>query len=326
MTIKHFSVEYDQINGRAHFSPEDKLSGRVTVVTRKETKVQSLMVKTKGKARVKWYDRAGPITTLHQDKKIYFDFEMIILQDKHKGDGSEIIGPGRNVYPFTFTVPNTDMPSSYEGKWGRIIYSLKAQLTLSIWSIHKTKIEIPFLTKSEFPFASKSEMIIMGLQEQQSATKMSYYGSGKVTLNVTTEKMGLKQGETMNVSVQVLNSSTQAVTPKFYLCEKQIFVAQSKTIVHVNEILFGTGESVQAQSSGTIQNVLSIPSQLPPTFFNCSMIKLEHAIKVTLGDHLARDPDIKLPLIVLLGSSKPNLKMKTAPFKPMLSSEANKSR
>nr|XP_057939364.1 arrestin domain-containing protein 3-like [Doryrhamphus excisus] len=308
MIIKCFSVEYDQMNERATLSPGDTLSGRVTVEARKETKVQCLMVKAKGKAEVKWCDQDGPTTTLNQEKKHYFRLEIIILQDKNKGDGSEIIGQGRNVYPFTFVIPNIDMPSSYEGKWGRIEYSLKAKLSMSIWSIHKRKIEFPFLTNVEFPFASKSEMIIIGLQEQQSAMKMSFYGSGKVTLNVSSEKTGLRQGETMQVSVEVLNGSTQAVTPKFYLCEKQTFVAQSKAIVHINEILFGTGESVQAQTNRTIRNVLSIPSQLPPTFFNCSLMKLEHTIKVTLGDHLARDPDIKLPLVILLASSKPHHK------------------
>ncbi|XP_054635049.1 arrestin domain-containing protein 3-like [Dunckerocampus dactyliophorus] len=304
MTIKCFSVEYNKMNERAAFSPGDTLSGRVIVEARKETKVQCLMVKAKGKAEVKWYDQDGQTSTLHQEKKKYFHLEIIILQDKNKCDGSEIIGQGRNVYPFTFVIPNIDMPSSYEGQWGRIAYSLNAKLTLSIWSIHKRKIEFPFLTKSDFPFASKSEMIILGLQEQQSATKMSFYGSGKVTLNVTSERTGLRQGETMQVSVEVLNSATHAVTPKFYFCEKQTFVAQSKTIVHINEILFGTGESVQAQTKRTIRNVLSIPSQLLPTFFNCSLMKLEHTIKVTLGDHMARDPDIKLPLVILLGSSK----------------------
>lgn len=56
------------------------------------------------------------------------------------------------------------MPSSYEGKWGKITYSLRARLTQSIWLVHKTKAEFPFLGKSEFPFASKSEMIIIGLK------------------------------------------------------------------------------------------------------------------------------------------------------------------
>ncbi|XP_071755832.1 arrestin domain-containing protein 3-like [Centroberyx gerrardi] len=304
MTVKHLYVEYDKVNERGTFSPGDTLSGRVTVVTSKETKVQSFLVRAKGKAEVKWSEQDGETSLVHSDKKRYFYFEDIILQDK-KGDGSEIIGPGKNVYPFTFEIPNRDMPSSYEGKWGKVTYSLRAKLTQSIWLVHKAKVEFPFLTKAEFPFVSKSEMIIIGLKEPQYGTRISFYGSGKVTMNVTSEKMGLKQGEAMEVSAEVINSSARTVTPKFYLCEKQTFVAQSKRIVHTNDILFGTGDSVSAASSRTTSSVLNVPPQLHPTFFNCSMMKLEYRLKVTLDVPLAKDPEIKLPLVVLLGQPKP---------------------
>ncbi|KAM9858395.1 arrestin domain-containing protein 3-like [Aulostomus maculatus] len=305
MTVKHLSVEYRKVNQRGTFSPGDVLTGRVIVVTSKETKVQCFLIKAKGKAEVAWNDQDGETTTARRDKKNYFYFEHIILQDKNKGDGSEIIGSGTNVYPFTFVIPNTDMPSSYKGRWGSITYSLRAKLTQSIWIVHKTKMEFPFLTKSEFPFASKSEMIIIGLKEQQFATSISFYGSGKVTMNVTSEKMGVKQGEAMGVSVEVLNTSAHTVTPKFYLCERQTFVAQSERRVHLNEILFGTGGSVSAGTSRTITNILSIPPQLPPAFFNCSMMKLEYRLKVALDVPLARNSEIKLPLVVLLGSLTP---------------------
>ncbi|XP_013863851.1 arrestin domain-containing protein 4 isoform X2 [Austrofundulus limnaeus] len=215
------------------------------------------------------------------------------------------MGPGTNVYPFSFVIPNRDMPSSYKGKWGEITYSLRARLTQSIWLVHKTKTEIPFLTKSEFPFASKSEMIIIGLKEQQSATRISFAASGKVTMTVTSEKMGLKQGEAMGVFVEVLNESARSVTPKFYVCEKQTFVAQSTKRVHTRDILFGTGDSVPAESSCSLTKVLIIPPQLPPTFFNCCMMKLEYRIKVTLDVPLVRDQEIKLPLVILKGSPKP---------------------
>ncbi|KAG7242429.1 hypothetical protein INR49_022938 [Caranx melampygus] len=198
------------------------------------------------------------------------------------------------------------MPSSYEGKWGKITYSLRAQLTQSIWLVHKTKIEFPFLTKSEFPFASRSEMIIIGLKEQQCATRISFYGSGKVTMNVTSEKMGVKQGEAIGVSVEVLNDSACTVTTRFYLCEKQTFVAQSVRTVHTNCVLFATGDSIPAETSHTLTKVLSIPPQIPPTFFNCCMMKLEYRLKITLDVPLGRDPEIKLPLVILLGSPKPH--------------------
>ncbi|XP_030594071.1 arrestin domain-containing protein 3-like [Archocentrus centrarchus] len=308
MAVKHLFVEYDKVNEQGTFSPGDILSGKAIVVTSKEIKVQCFSVKAKGKAKVTWHEQEGDSVVVHSNKKKYFHFEHIILQDKKKGDGSEIISSGRNVYLFNFVIPNIDMPSSYEGKWGRIVYSLRAQLTQSIWLVHKTKTEFPFRTKSEFPFASKSEMIIIGLQEQQYASRISFYGSGKVTMNVSSEKMGLKQGEAMGVSVEVLNDSAQTVIPKFYLCEKQTFVAESKRKVHTNDILFGTGDPVPAETSQTTTKVLSVPPQLPPTFFNCSMMKLEYRLKVTLDVPMLRDPVIKLPLVIMLSSPKPHQK------------------
>ncbi|XP_060926808.1 arrestin domain-containing protein 3-like [Limanda limanda] len=306
MTVKHLLLEYNKLNERGTYSPGDVISGKVTVVTNKETKVQRFLVRAKGKAEVTWCEQEGQTTVVQSDKRKYFYFEHIILQDKNKGDGSEIISPGRNVYPFTFVIPNSDMPSSYEGKWGKIVYSLRAQLTQSIWLVHKTKMDFPFLTKSEYPFASRSETMIIGLKEQQSATTISFYGLGKVTMNVTSEKMGVKQGEAMGVSVEVLNDSARTVTPKFYLCEKQTFVGQSKRTVHTNDVLFGTGDSVPAQTSRVETKVLSIPPQTHPTFFNCCLMKLEYRLKVTLDVPLARDPEIKLPLVVLQGSPKPH--------------------
>lgn len=59
---------------------------------------------------------------------------------------------------------NREMPSTYEGRWGKISYTLQAKLTQCIWRVHKAKTEFPFVTKSEFPFASKAEMIIIGLK------------------------------------------------------------------------------------------------------------------------------------------------------------------
>uniref|UniRef100_A0A672FK31 Arrestin-like N-terminal domain-containing protein n=1 Tax=Salarias fasciatus TaxID=181472 RepID=A0A672FK31_SALFA len=127
MTVKHLSIEYDKVNDRGTVSPGDVLSGKVTVVTSKETKVQCFVVKAKGKAKVTWYEEEGQSTAVYCNERKYFHLEHIILQDKQKGDG------------------------------GFIVY--------------------------------------IKLQEQQCATRISFYGSGKITMKVTSEKMGLKQGK-----------------------------------------------------------------------------------------------------------------------------------
>lgn len=86
MSVKHLSVDYSKVNERGTFSPGDILSGKVTVVTSKETKVQCLLVKAKGKAKVTWCEQ-GQAAGVYSNKRKYFYFEHIILQDKNKGDG-----------------------------------------------------------------------------------------------------------------------------------------------------------------------------------------------------------------------------------------------
>lgn len=87
MALKHLFVEYDKVNEQGTFSPGDILSGKVTVVTSKEIKVQCFSVKAKGKAKVTWHEQEGDSVVVHSNKKKYFHFEHIILQDKKKGDG-----------------------------------------------------------------------------------------------------------------------------------------------------------------------------------------------------------------------------------------------
>lgn len=89
MTVKYLSLEYNKVNERGTFSPGDTVSGKVIVVTNKETKVQCFVVRAKGKAEVTWSEQEGQNTVVHNDKKRYFYFKHIILQDKNKGDGKK---------------------------------------------------------------------------------------------------------------------------------------------------------------------------------------------------------------------------------------------
>uniref|UniRef100_A0A096LZP8 Arrestin C-terminal-like domain-containing protein n=1 Tax=Poecilia formosa TaxID=48698 RepID=A0A096LZP8_POEFO len=295
MTVKHFSVEYDKVKDQGTYSPGDVLSGKVTVVTTKEIKVQTFLVRAKGKTKVSWYEQEGQNSIFRSNKKKYFYFEHIILQDKNKGD--EIMGAGINVFPFSFVIPSRDMPSSYRGKCGEITYSLRAHLTQSIWLVHKTKTEFPFLTSSEFPFASKSEMIIIGLKH--STCKVHIFEKYIPSVSISIHLFECKTvGEAMGVFVEVLNASAHSVTPKFYLCEKLTFVAHSRKKVQTKDILFGIGDAVPAEGIHTVTKVLIIPPHLPATFFNCSMMNLEYRIKITLGVPLLRDAEIKLPLVI----------------------------
>lgn len=91
-------------------------------------------------------------------------------------------------------------------------------------------------------------------------------------------------GEALEFAVQVLNDSAQSLVPILCLREKQTFAAQSKRMVHTNDILFESADCVPPWSSQTITKALRIPAELPPTFFNCCMMKLEYRLKVNFVD------------------------------------------
>lgn len=150
-------------------------------------------------------------------------------------------------------------------------------------------------------------------------------------MNVTSEKMGVKQGErphisdlvclasdvmtssptgeALGVTLEVTNDSARTVTPRFYLCEKQTFAAQSARTVHTENSLFESGDCVPAQTSRIITKVLSIPLDLPPTFFNCCLMKLEYRLKVplptqTLCEISVRTVDVKIAFVILMLNSE----------------------
>lgn len=85
-TIKKISVTYDAVNSSNTFTSGDILNGRVTVETAKDTKIDTLLIKFKGKAFVRWTERHGKTTHTYWDKEKYFTSEQYFIRE-HKGNG-----------------------------------------------------------------------------------------------------------------------------------------------------------------------------------------------------------------------------------------------
>uniref|UniRef100_A0A673CDS6 Arrestin C-terminal-like domain-containing protein n=1 Tax=Sphaeramia orbicularis TaxID=375764 RepID=A0A673CDS6_9TELE len=296
MTVKHLFVEHSKVNERGTFSPGDTLSGQVIVVTTKETKVQCFFVRAKGKAKVTWCEKDGQSTVVHTDKKKYFYFEHIILQDKNKGDEMCFHSP------FRFQI---NMPSSYKGKWGSVTYSLRAQLTQSIWLIHKTKTEFPFLTKSEFPFMP---------QQGMTDKKMKLFASGTVNMDVRIDRTGFHQGEGIKVVASIQNKSSRDVTPKFCLYRKHSYFADKTRKVVTKTLLKEVGEAIPPSACQTVTRIITIPPDTDPSVLNCNILRAEHRLKVYLDIKYASDPEVKFPIVILPALENTDKDKETAYF------------
>ncbi|XP_070690568.1 arrestin domain-containing protein 3-like [Pempheris klunzingeri] len=305
MTIKNFSIEYDAINSLNTFTNGDTINGRIIVEVSKETTIQSLIFIAKGKARVCWTEHYGQHHhhVYWADEK-YYDVKHHILREARQ-DGTEVIGKGRHVFPFSFKIPDRKIPSSFKASIGKIVHKLTAELKQSMRLTKKTK--------THFTFVSKADMDIPALMEPQYGCKdKSIFASGKISMDVHTKRMGYKQDEALQVTAEISNGATRAVKPKFTLYEKRSFFAQGRRRVCTNEILKEKTEAVAPSSKETVTKVITIPRELPPSILNCSIIKLEYRLKVYLDIKCASDPEIKLPIVVLPASEVPAVKQPPA--------------
>eukprot|EP00063_Salmo_salar_P052967 XP_014027802.1 PREDICTED: arrestin domain-containing protein 3-like [Salmo salar] len=115
--------------------------------------------------------------------------------------------------------------------------------------------------------------------------------------------MGYLSGEAIQILVEIHNNSTRTVTPNFYLYEEQSFFAKHKRKIYTNDIIKERGDPVTASTRQTVTKVLTIPPQLPVSLLDCSILKLEYRLKVALDVPMAKDPEVKLPLVILLDKS-----------------------
>ncbi|KAM9821912.1 arrestin domain-containing protein 3-like isoform 1-T1 [Syngnathus typhle] len=303
MTIKNFSIEYDSINSQNIFTNGDTINGRIIVEVSKETPIQSLTFIGKGSARVRWQEHHGQHTRHYWSDEKYYEIKQHILRA-----GTEFIAKGRHVFPFSFNVPNSKMPSTFKSSLGRIVHKLKAEL--------KQSMKLTKKAKAHFTFVSKADTDIPGLMEPQhdcTDKKLTVFGSGTIAMDVYTPKMGYQPGEDVHVKVEIHNQSSRDLKPKFELYRKQSFFAQGHRRVHTEEIVKDKLESVNGRSKEVLKKVITIPRNIPPSILNSSIIKLEYRLKIYLDVKYAKDPEIKLPIVVLPTFEVPSAKQPPGP-------------
>lgn len=87
-------------------------------------------------------------------------------------------------------------------------------------------------------------------------------------------------GEALQVMAEITNRSSRSVKPKFVLYEKKSFFAQGRRRVQTNDILKEKAEAVESGGKEAVTRAITIPTELPPSILNCSIIKLEYRLKV----------------------------------------------
>ncbi|PNF44086.1 hypothetical protein B7P43_G16231 [Cryptotermes secundus] len=130
MVLKDLKLIFD--NSHCTFFSGQTVSGRLVVELDAPEYLSSILVKFRGEANCSWSEtntirRNGndeTQTTTYTDNDLYFEKHMTLFG----GSGStEMLPAGSHFFQFCMVVPN-HLPSSFEGKYGHIRYTVKGIL------------------------------------------------------------------------------------------------------------------------------------------------------------------------------------------------------
>uniref|UniRef100_A0A8C1KEZ9 Arrestin C-terminal-like domain-containing protein n=1 Tax=Cyprinus carpio TaxID=7962 RepID=A0A8C1KEZ9_CYPCA len=268
LTVKNISVTYNPINQSNTFTSGDFISGQVILDVAKDTQMESLSVKMKGKAEVYWTERHGQTTVVYSDKEKYYSVErFFVLEDKTHGRRNSCTLLCRHVYPFTFQLPQQHFPPSFKGSVGKIVYALEAKLGRAMRVSSKDKAEFYYVPKHDLPGPE-----LMAPQYGSKDKQMKLFTSGSVSMYINTEKMGYYLGEGLKVLAEVQNNSSRSIKPKY--CKRRL---------HTHNILKEEGEPIEPNSKKTVTKVLSIPPSLAISILNCRILTVEYRLRVSFN-------------------------------------------
>nr|XP_061803931.1 arrestin domain-containing protein 3-like [Nerophis lumbriciformis] len=308
-TVKSLKVTYNDVRENGTFTNGDTLNGQVILEVTKDCKVESLYVKFKAKAEVMWSERHYKHTYTYYDKKKYFSLKHYFIRDGNETDGnqllnengktySDLLPPGSHVFPFTFQVPLQEIPSSFSGSVGEIVYQLETKLCRSMRFRTKETLKIPFVATVA---PDTLAQLMMTPQQDFKDKNMHVFSSGAVAMDVKIEKSGVFQGEALQISGSIQNNSSRDITPKYCIYSKHSFFARGKRKLDTKDLLKEVGEPIPPSASVTINKVITVPPYVKPSILNCEIIKLEYRLRVYLDVKYSSDPEVKFPITILPG-------------------------
>ncbi|XP_008299403.1 arrestin domain-containing protein 3-like [Stegastes partitus] len=276
--VKSLSVGFNPINESNIFTSGDVITGQITLELSKECKIDSLYVKLKGKAKVKWTESYGRTVVTYHSKDKYFSLKHFVIQENQA-----------SLIVHCVVTSYRELPSSFHGKYGKILYTLEANLSRSMKIDSKAKAEFTLIHKG-IP-----DPMLMIQQQGNIDKKMKLFNSGTVGMDVNIEKTGFHQGEGIKVVASIQNRSSRKIKPKYCLYKKYSYFASTRKL-EKEDIVKEESEAIPPSASQTVTRILTIPPTTPASILNCNIIKVEYRLRVYLD---VRHAEIKFPIVVL---------------------------
>uniref|UniRef100_A0A3B4ZLJ6 Arrestin domain-containing protein 3-like n=1 Tax=Stegastes partitus TaxID=144197 RepID=A0A3B4ZLJ6_9TELE len=287
--IKELNVTYEALNEEDTFSSGDTITGSVSFTLTKDTKVKCALVKAKGDAHVRWTEGSGDDEKTYTAHTRYFKEKQYYVGEDGSSMSKNFLVP---LFVLHFRKSFLDMPSSFKGYSGRIVYMLEARISRS-W-------RLPTSVEKEITF-----IFIFNLQCPQShsvSKEVGTFSKGEVHLSATFNRKACSPGDTVSAVAKIHNNSSKDVKSKFSLVQRQVYRAGNATDVREEKLFKSVGETILPNTEATAICQVKIPDDAMYTLHNCDIISVEYYLKAYVDISFAFDPEVVLPLVVVPSS------------------------
>ncbi|XP_034728146.1 arrestin domain-containing protein 3-like [Etheostoma cragini] len=278
--IQSLTMTYDALNEYGTFSEGDTLTGKVTLALLKDTPVESLFVKAKGDADVRWTKKVGDRNHTYSAHKRYFKMKQFLIPEN---SNETLVPQGTHVYKFSFTIPPGSSPSSFKGSHGKIVYKLEAKLSRS-WRVNRTvETDIHFVSKA-FPNLNS----LMSRQVGSTKKDMGLFSKGHAHMDVILDRKAYAQGETMVIVANIANSSSSEMIPKFSLIKDVVYRANGHTNHESNVIHKVVDNCVKSRTQRDFSKFI-VTVRCCHIFFSQAYLDISFAF----------DPEVIFPVVII---------------------------
>ncbi|XP_055643295.1 arrestin domain-containing protein 2-like [Toxorhynchites rutilus septentrionalis] len=292
--MTHCEIKFDG-NPLGIFQSGQTLSGCVELRLVKPKKISGFILTLSGNAEAKWSENHDKDTTTYTGNEVLLTSESVLVSPSY---GETIEMPaGLHVYNFSCVLP-PHLPSSYEGKHGRIRYTASAVLVRP-WKFNQScKVAFTVLRPfdpSQFPELRNS------INLEQVITFCCWpCRSRPLLITVGTPMNGYVAGQIVDIVVTLDNRSSVSVFGVTSKLKRTVyFISQrpSKKTKEVTETLSTVRSDTYDDNATRCLQKLEIPCVVPTT--SSSILIINYKLFITIEvDGCHRNPKFQIPIII----------------------------
>lgn len=310
--LKDFHIVLDY--NKNVYSAGETVSGHVAVDLRGDMKIRGIRIYMRGLAKVHWSEsrggghQTGSYTKYYDAEEEYFYMRQVLFgKDEHEGGSNPILRTGHHELRFTFQIPCGRVATSFEGKYGRIRYWLKAEIDKP-WGFN-SKTKRAFTVIDHIDINTQSLLTPQtGYQEKTVCCGLCV--AGNISMSIRTDRKGYCPGESIAISAEFQNGSSRRLKPRATLYQHTTFYADGKSRSVRNAVASLQGSTIRGRRTEPWNNKLLKIPPITPTLSNCGIIRLEYFLTICLD--ITGAMNLYLPLPVVVGT----VPLRAPPYSP----------